>query len=179
MVRLKTRWILLRLDFPSDVGFRKQTKEGGNNNLKALDGQFPSRKEVFIAINNNHIENFGVAGTGEAQDIQVRFCDPVTRLVLIRIPRDAFPRVRSTLTLITSIIRRRVVVNIIGVNGSVRTAKRSAIEHVRGIYRKYFQQQTISGEIMSKKGAGKLASKTVKECASLEQTLSALHSIEF
>ncbi|KAL7578438.1 hypothetical protein ACA910_012829 [Epithemia clementina (nom. ined.)] len=110
--------------------------------------------------------NFGMAASGEAQDIQVRFADPTTRLVLLRAPRSDYPKVRCTLTLMNILDRRRVVVSILSVNGSARTAKRTAIDQIRRIYR---QRLTIS---LSKDEVN-------VECARLEDSLSALHAIEF
>jgi len=104
----------------------------------------------------------------------VRFCDPATRMVLIRIRRDSYPRVRATITLMTSIIRRRVVMSIVGVHGSVRTAKRATIEEVQRLYRQHFRQT-----IDVKQGNVAIAKRTRTECAVMEQTLAELHGIEF
>ena len=89
--------------------------------------------------------------------------------MLIRIPREDLARIRSTLTLMTKIIRRRVVISIVTINGSVRTAKRSAIQEIRKRYRHHFLQLKQQSP----------TNVTRVQCASLEALLTELHAIDF
>ena len=75
----------------------------------------------------------------------VRLCDPETRLVLLRVPRDHCGKVRASLTLLTQLggpgsIRRPVVLSVLSVNGSARTAKLSIMAYVKKVYRSKLQQ---------------------------------------
>ena len=66
MVRVKTRWILARLDFAEDLG------DVGLSTKHDDVTQFPTRKEVFSAVSQSHLQNFGLAATAAAQAIQGR-----------------------------------------------------------------------------------------------------------
>lgn len=66
MVRVKTRWILARLDFAEDLG------DAGLSTKHDDVTQFPTRKEVFSAVSQSHLQNFGLAATAAAQAIQGR-----------------------------------------------------------------------------------------------------------
>ena len=104
----------------------------------------------------------------------VRFADPTTRFALIRVLRSDYDKIRSTLTLMTSLAGRRAAVLIVNVNGSVRTAKRSAIEQIRKVYRQRIARLVASGDSLSNKN------RTVNtECAHLENTLASLNAIDF
>lgn len=227
MVRVKTRWILARIDFDRHMGRATTTTTNNNkdneqyrrhitnipeleinhhnnhhpNKPGSLSLFFPSRKEVFFLLHENHILNFGLSVSAEAEQIHVRFCDPTTRLILIRVPRDSYPRIRSTITFITNILGRSAIISIIKVNGSVRTAKLCTIQIVRNIYRNHFQQQRLlqdknkNNKNPSKLQVGMTSSSPPAapppprelaitpqirtECALLEQTLSELHGLEF
>ena len=69
MVRLKTRWLLVRLDVPATVRrtTNQVTLESDNPETKSV---FPSRKELATSIRQNISEQFGVAGEGMASDLQ-------------------------------------------------------------------------------------------------------------
>jgi RNase P/RNase MRP subunit POP5 len=67
----------------------------------------------------------------------VRLYDELSRLILVRVPRDACGLVRAAMTLLTTIQGRSVVASVISVNGSSRTAKRVAMLEMRRSFRQH------------------------------------------
>lgn len=109
----------------------------------------------------------------------VRFHDVAMRTLMIRAPRDFFAIVRSTITMMTVLGGRRVVLVILRVNGSARTAKRSAIEYTERFYRDRLMM--ISKQVQQKKNSdrGRDEQKKVNRlCQRLEETIATLHDIE-
>ena len=115
----------------------------------------------------------------------VRFSDPTTRLVTVRTPREYCGLVRATITLLTSLSNsnnnsnQRVVLHVLSVNGSARTAKVAAIREVRRFYRDRLLQS-------KKKTTGdptamiSLSEKdTARLCRSMEDGLQQISSIDF
>lgn len=66
---------------------------------------------------------------------KVRFCDPTTRLAILRVPREFCATVRCALTFLTAINKRRVVLTVHSIHGCARTAKVHAIRKVKRIWR--------------------------------------------
>jgi hypothetical protein len=89
----------------------------------------------------------------------VRLWDPTTQLLLLRVPRDDCGKIRASLTVWTHYDeqsettnnnsrnkRSRIAASVLSVNGSARTAKRSALLHVRKWYRGRFLQEERNDE---------------------------------
>jgi hypothetical protein len=60
MVRHKTRWLLVKLDFREDI----------KNKNKTIETEFPSKKEISFYIRQNVSSCFGIAADGAALDTQ-------------------------------------------------------------------------------------------------------------
>mmetsp|Transcript_33201 Transcript_33201/g.80271 ORF Transcript_33201/g.80271 Transcript_33201/m.80271 type:complete len:182 (+) Transcript_33201:1119-1664(+) len=86
MVRHKARWLLVQVDFDK------------KHNKKA---SFPSKKEFALMIRQSISSSFGLAADGAAMETQVRFVNPTTRLVLLRVPREFCNMVRCSITMLT------------------------------------------------------------------------------
>ena len=104
MVRIKNRWLLVRLDFessssrPSRTDNNRDASTAASKRFRVRDeanlmdlenlstgeqeNVFPSRKEIFFALHKNHVENFGEGACGEAQYIQGSF---VASMILCRL----------------------------------------------------------------------------------------------
>jgi len=67
MVRHKTRWLLVQVDFEKDLCLPNTAK---NHNDDAQDDAFPSRKELRNAIRESILQCGGVAASGAALDTQ-------------------------------------------------------------------------------------------------------------
>ena len=82
-MRIKVRWILVRLDFEESLRHMDESASSSGTVINhpgkgpspnvSLDDQFPSKKEIFFCIHDDHCRNFGVGAYGEAQDIQGLF----------------------------------------------------------------------------------------------------------
>jgi D-alanyl-D-alanine carboxypeptidase len=109
----------------------------------------------------------------------VRFHDVAMRTLMIRVPRDFYAIMRSTMTMTTVLGGRRVILVVLKVNGGARTAKRTAIQYTERFYRDRIQ-------IISKHGQRKQQSKGDKDeqrkvdrlCQRLEETIATIHDIE-
>ena len=205
MVRHKTRWLIVQLNFQED-GERpllKLTKTASNMTSKSPSDAFPSTSEVFGVLRDLLVTTFGLIGEGIVVATQgtfddcriteilsvlggtktglpdawnldnfhrwiflrirpshvlfsrkrklyfvVRFCDPKTRLVLIRVPREDCEKVRLAVSLIKSLPvsttssstttrakGRPVVASVKSIHGSARTMKLAALRFVRQWYR--------------------------------------------
>lgn len=117
-----------------------------------------------------------VESLSRSTNYTVRFVDSITRFVLIRVSRSDYSKIRSTLTLMNTLHGRRVVVSVLSVNGNVRTAKRSAIDQVRRIYRQRLLPSFRDQEVVHSNFKDTSVS---LECATFENTLVSLHAIEF
>lgn len=107
-------------------------------------------------------------------DKTVQFSDERSRLILIRTPRTLAPKVRAVLTLMTSLQVTKnkatpVVVSVLGVHGSLRTAKKSVLMCIRHSYMDYLK--TLGPRLNEK---DKLA-----VAQSLESVLQTVYEIEF
>jgi len=142
MVRHKTRWFLVRLDYARDMVKAQSSRVVGHAD------SFPTKKELAIAIRESLVSCFGQSSTTEAaREIQVRLSDLSTRLAMIRVPRQFHTKIRASITFMTAIGGKRLVASVISVNGSARTAKLATIRHIRSIYREriLLQQQMGNG----------------------------------
>ena len=117
MVRVKTRWLLVKLEFKDDVcgksgdygndgdGIKRKKKNTKKNNgistISTTKECFPTKKDFFIILRSQILKLFGIESTGMILELQVRLCDPTTHLILIRTPRDDYGKVRSAITLLT------------------------------------------------------------------------------
>jgi hypothetical protein len=105
--------------------------------------------------------------------IIVQFSDNKSRLILIRTPRSLASKVQATLTLFTTLpIGPRedtpVVVSVLSVHGSLRTAKRAMITKLRLIYKDYLTKLGTTATTKQKTQLGQ----------SLQTRLQELHEIE-
>ncbi|GKY92628.1 hypothetical protein MPSEU_000232900 [Mayamaea pseudoterrestris] len=122
MVRFKSRFILITIDFPTASKNGKQV-------------EFPSKQELSRALRDHFIETNGISVSGVALDIQVRFYNPETRLCLVRVPRSDAARIRASFCFLSSLASRRAMLSTISVHGSARTAKRAVIKEIARIYK--------------------------------------------
>ena len=119
------------------------------------DDAIPSRNVLARGIRDHVLQCFGDAAAGAAYDTHARWCDPGTRLALIRVPREFYPMVRASVTLLTQLVVvstyqpnnnnknatttptniTRLALHVLSVHGSARTAKLQALRRVQKLYR--------------------------------------------
>ena len=107
----------------------------------------------------------------------VRFADPTTRLAMVRTPREFCGRVRASITLLTLLNNQRVVLAVMSVNGSARTAKVAAIRELRRFYRDRILVAKRNGK--DRKSQVMNAKDTVKHCRLMEDALERIATIDF
>jgi hypothetical protein len=109
----------------------------------------------------------------------VQLCDNLSRLVLIKVPREYAAMTRATLTLMTTLPMGdggtssiAVAISVVGVHGSMRTAKRSLVTKLRQAYRGYLLGKTARSTNLEDKH-------TQDICQNLQNVLRELHAIDF
>jgi hypothetical protein len=72
MVRHKTRWLLVRIDFADDLRGLSSVKWDADSKRKGepTDDDYPSKKDLAKVIRNSVIACSGVAASGAALDTQ-------------------------------------------------------------------------------------------------------------
>jgi len=146
------------------------TFDGDRDDRVADD--LPSRKDITTCIRQAISSTLGVAGERPASELQVRFWDPNSRLLLLRVPRDECGRVRASLTLwghlpLSSSSSCRIVASVLSVNGSARTAKRSALHTIQKYYR-----QRIGAMVKTNR------KRFEKECKKLQELIGMIQAID-
>lgn len=177
MVRHKARWLLVQVDFdkkqnsssfPSKKDFALMIRssisscfglaadgaametQGMDNSVEA-PALWPASVLPFLVICFVRFLILTIFPSFRLYQ-PVRFVDPTTRLVLLRVPREFCNMVRCSITMLTRNIsedvaaikqndskgagrRPTLVASIISVNGSARTAKLSTMARIRKVYR--------------------------------------------
>jgi len=116
MVRIKNRWLLVEFLNPK------------------LDETLPpvSSSNIFHAIKNSVILNFGDAGWGAiGVSLSVKYYSTTTGICIIRVGREHVRIARAGVTLLTSIEGSPVIPVVLHCSGTIKKAQGAAIEHNR------------------------------------------------
>jgi RNase P/RNase MRP subunit POP5 len=128
MVRHKTRWLLVLVDFNEDVMYGCENKPS----QKACGVCVFGRKELSMAIRDGAFTCWGDSVHVYTNDIQVRFYDAAqTRLALVRVPHQFCNQIRASLTFVSTVAFERVVLSTIAIAGSARAAKAAVVRFLR------------------------------------------------
>jgi RNase P/RNase MRP subunit POP5 len=174
MVRQKSRWLLVRFDFESDilsscgpigdVGHRdaiskKRKFQSSSSNLDDTPSNSihqVTSTDIYRSLLETITQNFGLVGAATT-DVKVRLYDSKVRIAIIKTTRDKYPIVRSSLTVMTHIKQGgdvlKVVASTIAVSGSARTARNAAWVEIQ---KRFYDS---SAEYVSKKKGGDTWSK--------------------
>lgn len=166
MVRQKSRWTIVRLDFDDQLLVSSRSaangvgEEGNNKNKRKRSSvhhaNAPSTpvpiepRDIHRTLRSAMETSFGTLGAGMAHTIRICHYDSTDRLAIIKMPREYCPMVRSALTLLTSINDVNVVMSTIGVHGSARTVKIAALAELRRNFNARNRLNTGGGEGLSK-----------------------------
>jgi Rpp14/Pop5 family len=100
----------------------------------------------------------------------------MTRLALVRVPREFCSTIRTSLTLLTEIKNQRIAISILSVNGSARTAKINSIRTLQYYYRELLSK-------VLKNNSSKNVTIKRKEldqiCQSMEEVLEVISNIDY
>lgn len=150
MVRFKNRWLLVKVELADDIRNNKaQPPSIGWNSAS-----FPSKSEFVARLRRTVAWCFGIAGEAPSYATQIKFYDPDTQLVVVRVPRQYCDTIRSALTLLLT--RKQLVslgdtldatttaqdyyASVVSVHGSARTAKMAVYRKLRELYRIELQE---------------------------------------
>jgi len=103
--------------------------------LKWEDGKYDPRiknKDIYDALREAVATNFGDLGSAEiVSSLGVRYWNPVTSLVVIRVARDHHRKLWAALSLTSHIKARRVRPKVLHSAGTIRTVERKAAFMIR------------------------------------------------
>lgn len=149
MVRLKNRFLIVQVSSSGDV---------------------PDRSDLQRTLRDHLIRTFGLQCAGMASEIQAKFVDESTNLILLRVPRDGCKVIRSSITLLRVCNQKRILCDVLSTSGTIRTAKRRLYQLLQNQYR------------TALKAALQEATSNQKEverlCGKLQETLSRVNAIE-
>ena len=128
MVRHKTRWLLVRLEFESQLSTVLTKREVGG---EASDLPTLQTKEIYKELVKILGACFGMAAHAIIPDLVVRHVDVPSQLCMIRVPRDAANRVRTAITFMTTLYNQNIVATVLSVNGNARTARLATMNEIR------------------------------------------------
>lgn len=135
MVRQKSRWLLVRLDFEE----ASQTIPPSPLQLTTTD--------IYRALLESIQQNYGLVAGASSAELKVLLYDPEHRLAIVKTSRDSYPTVRTSLTFLTQIKQGgdvlRVAATTLSVNGSSRTARNAAWAELQKRF--YDSQRPLSG----------------------------------
>ena len=157
-----------------------------------LNKDFPTKKDFTARLRRTIDRKYGpVVGEPISADLQVRYYDVNTRLVLVRVARQYADKVKQALSVLLTSKRLAaqgergtggpafktadLVARVVSVHGSARTAKIGTIKRLKEIYRIRLKQQQNGDE-----GPLQLvkSSSTAQQRDSCRQFHSALQSIQ-
>ena len=120
MVRQKSRWLLVRLDFEEI----SQTTPSS-----ALQLQLTTT-DIYRALLDAIQQNYGLVAGASSAELKVLLYDQEHQLAIVKTSRDNYPTVRTSLTFLTQIKQGgdtlKVAAATLAVCGSSRTARNAA-----------------------------------------------------
>jgi hypothetical protein len=195
MVRHRTRWLLVKLEFTDEVrnasGESKSLSRKGFNGTSKDDSPcIPSRKDFIALLRKTISLSFGLAAEGASSDVQVRFFDPTsTQLALVRVPRQSCEMVRASMTLLLTRkqlmtlgesedteAKSDVIASVISVHGSARTSKLATLRKIRDLYRQKIQ--VLRRSLQESESTRHLKTEEKKLFLELQERLSIVQEID-
>ncbi|KAK4047658.1 RNA-binding protein pop5 [Microbotryomycetes sp. JL221] len=140
MVRFKHRYLLVELLFPNLMQFNddddhddnidKQATLNDNNDDKAL--AFLNESVLMQTLRDSLLINFGERGAGEVGGaFSIKYFSLQTHTVIIRVSRQHFRTLWSSLTLLRKLAGQPVIATVVHVGGSIKKTQHAAIAHDR------------------------------------------------
>ncbi|KAK7385468.1 hypothetical protein VNO78_31189 [Psophocarpus tetragonolobus] len=84
---------------------------------------------VSKAIRDSILVNFGECGLASSLgSFQVKYVNPITNVCIITASREEYQKVWSAITMVTNIGNCPVMFNLLGLSGSIRACKTSALK---------------------------------------------------
>mmetsp|Transcript_8071 Transcript_8071/g.15177 ORF Transcript_8071/g.15177 Transcript_8071/m.15177 type:complete len:194 (+) Transcript_8071:104-685(+) len=191
MVRQKNRWLLVQLDFESEVLSRcfaenpsSNSSTTGTKKRKSVEGIISesnsnpneiSGKDIYLSLQEILTQSFGLVGAATTE-VQVRVYDPKARLAIIKTSREKCPLVRSSLTFLSQVRQQRVIATTIAVSGSARTARNVAWKEVRKLFFSDHDDVVVMGGDGGQKWSKKSKAAMEKKLLELEDRLKKIDS---
>ncbi|KAI8926547.1 hypothetical protein BC831DRAFT_399841 [Entophlyctis helioformis] len=133
MVRFKNRYLLCEVCFEDGL-------IAENLNSYAILNAFKDSIET----------NFGDVGMGTvASSLQVKYYSPFTNLAIVRIGRDYARHVWAAATLITAVKKRKCMVRVLHVAGTIKLVQKHGIEHNKRMISELRAQKALDGACCS------------------------------
>jgi ribonuclease P/MRP protein subunit POP5 len=128
MVRLKSRWLLFEISYPSDTSSTIPFSAPSQNVTSKL---------LLDILRQQIAYNFGDQGSGlVAASLSVRYFSAATSTGIIRIGRDHYRMVWAALTFVRDIAGRECVISVRRVSGTVKKAEEEILRRDKLALRK-------------------------------------------
>ena len=122
MVRLKHRWLLFEIVYPSETSAIPFFAASQQVNTKLLTDAL--RQQISY--------NFGDCGSGlVASSLSIRYFSPATSSGIVRIARDCYRIVWAALTFIRDLAGRECVITVRRVSGTIKKAEEEILRRDR------------------------------------------------
>lgn len=144
MVRLKQRYLLLNILYPSTTISLKQDSKSSDLNFAPLAFQSPTPDYVDATLLVRHLKThietlYGDYGIGVASSsLKIVYFSAATSTAILRVPRNHHQLVRTALTHITELpVSRRgtpgkhCVIRVVRVSGTIRKAEEELLRRAR------------------------------------------------
>lgn len=149
MVRLKTRYLLFQILYPTDTLASSEDAKTRFMKIHRVSDDTIVNARNLTQIFKEEMETLhGDLGSGSIQTtINVKYFSPVTSTGILRVGRQHTRQLWAALTHITDIDNVPVVINVVHVSGTIRKCEQAAIERNRKIVR-YLQSSSKSHQDM-------------------------------
>lgn len=126
MVRLKSRWLLFEILYPS---------ESSNVTFSAASQNVTS-KLLLDTLRQQIAYNFGDQGSGlVASSLAIRYFSAATSTGIVRIGRDHYRMAWAALTFIRDIAGRECVISVRRVSGTIKNAEKEILRRDKHVLR--------------------------------------------
>lgn len=126
MVRLKTRYILFEVIYPSNPDL-----SSSSISLRNPDTGLSSRN-LFREIRTSILVNFGELGLGQVQStLSLRYYSPKTQTGILRVSREHARIVQGALAYISALEGKPVIIRVLRVSGAIKKSEQAAIDNNR------------------------------------------------
>ncbi|CAN1146347.1 Probable ribonuclease P/MRP protein subunit POP5 [Linum perenne] len=100
-----------------------------NRDIKGNDPIIITQFNLLKAIKDSILLNFGECGLASSLgSLQVKYVNPITKICIIRVSRENYQNVWSSITMVQSIGNCPALLNLLDLSGNVRACKVAALK---------------------------------------------------
>ncbi|PVZ98666.1 hypothetical protein BB558_005322 [Smittium angustum] len=164
MVRFKNRYISFKIDIENEYEIQSGSKESKKSVVNLSISDIDSTIRTFVN------SNYGDAGMSLLiGNMTVKYFSPVTKLGILRVARDHYRMLWSSLTMISQIKSKRCRFSVLHISGTINKCQKAAISFDRELILKHFKEELrIKDSILIESNAKKTLESSKRDIESLE-----------